>query len=147
MQFLGLVLADGVCKGVAELLVRERNSTVPVGWVAEDRRCRLQRRDRQWQHAAEGGGVDCDRHCREAASREHLGEQTSEGMPDYGGLVLQRPDDLGEVVGYLSNRLVCEDFRLGVGLLDGRGVIRPPGCQRRIAGLLEERGPAVPAAW
>jgi hypothetical protein len=65
VQLLGLVLADGVRGGVAELVVRERDSAVAIGRVAEDGRCRLQRRDGQRQPRPEGRGVDCHRGGRE----------------------------------------------------------------------------------
>ena len=62
------------------------------------------------------------------------------------GFLVELADHLGEVVGDLADGLVGEDLGVRVGLLDGLGIVGPAGRQRRVAGLLEDRGPAVPAA-
>jgi hypothetical protein len=49
------------------------------------------------------------------------------------------------VVGDLLDPLAGEHLRVGVGLLDRLGVVGPAGRQRGEAGLLEHRGPSVPA--
>src|SRR6266540_5175725 len=54
VQLFRLALAHGVGEREAELLVGERDRSVAIGRVAEDRRRRLERGDRQRQHAAEG---------------------------------------------------------------------------------------------
>ncbi len=50
------------------------------------------------------------------------------------------------MVGDLPDRLAGEDLRVGVGLLDRVGVVGPGQGDRRVARLLEVRGPPVPAA-
>ena len=62
------------------------------------------------------------------------------------GLLVELADDLVEVVGDLADGLVGEHLGVGVGLLDGLGVVRPARRERGVAGLLEERRPAIPAA-
>ena len=146
VELLGLVLADRVGEAEAELLVGQRDGAVAVGGVGEDRRRRLQRGDRQRQDAAEGRGIDGHRGGRQAAAGEDLGQQPAEGVPDDRRLALQPADHRGEVVGDLSDGLVGEDLGVGVGLLDRVGVVGPAGRERRVAGLLEDRRPAVPAA-
>jgi len=105
-----------------------------------------ERGDRQRQDAAEGRWVDGHRGRRQAAPSDDLREQAAERVPDHGGLLVQRTDHVGEVVGHLPDGLVGEDLGVGVGLLDGLGIVGPAGRQRRVAGLLEDRRPAVPAA-
>src|SRR6202171_1336664 len=67
-------------------------------------------------------------------------------MPDHCGLLLQPADQAGEMVGHLADGLLGEHPGVCPGLGDGRGVIGPTRCNRRVAGLLKNRGPAVPAA-
>ena len=62
------------------------------------------------------------------------------------GFLSSLRDDLVEVVGDLADGLVGEHLGVRVGLLDRLGVVGPAGRQRRVAGLLEDRRPAVPAA-
>jgi len=50
------------------------------------------------------------------------------------------------VVRDLPDRLVGEDLRVLIRLLDGAGVIGPRRGERHIAGILEDGGPPVPAA-
>lgn len=68
-------------------------------------------------------------------------------MPDHGRLFLQLANHLSVVVGHLSYGLVGEHLGVSVGLLDGLGVIGPSWRERRVAGLVENRGPTVPATW
>src|ERR1700682_1682507 len=56
-------------------------------------------------------------------------------------------DHLRVMVGHLSHRLMRKDLRVRGGFLDGFGVIGPSRRERRVAGLIEKRGPAVPAMW
>src|SRR5260370_38169546 len=67
-------------------------------------------------------------------------------MPDHGRLLLQLADDVSVMVGDLGNRLVRKDLGMRLRLLDGLRVIRPSRRQRRVTSLLENGGPAVPAA-
>ena len=67
-------------------------------------------------------------------------------MSDHGRLLLEPSDHAGVVLGNLSDRLVREDLGIRVGLLHGLGIVRPPGGHRCVARLVEDRGPAVPAA-
>jgi hypothetical protein len=67
-------------------------------------------------------------------------------MPDHDGLLAQPADHLGVVVGDLPDGLVREDLGMGVRLGDRLGIVGPAGRERRVAGLLEDGGPAVPAA-
>jgi hypothetical protein len=50
-----------------------------------------------------------------------------------------------DVISHLPDGLVSEDLRVLVGLFHGVGIIGPSGRQSGIAGLLEDRPPAVPA--
>src|SRR5437899_10702457 len=68
-------------------------------------------------------------------------------MPDHGRLSLQLADNVGVMVGHLCNRLMGEDLRMRLRLLDRRRIIRPSRRQGRVAGLREDGGPAVPTAW
>src|SRR5713101_2262744 len=146
VQLLRFVLADGIRESVAELVVSKGDGTIDVERVAEDGRPRLQRRERQRKHATEGPWVDRHRCCREAASGDDLNEKAPEGMPNDGRLVLQLADHLCVVIGDLSNRLVGENLGMSIRLFDGVWVIGPPRLDRRVAGLVENRGPSVPAA-
>jgi hypothetical protein len=67
-------------------------------------------------------------------------------VPDDGRLHRQAADDLVEVIRDLPDGLVRHDLGMRVRLADGFGVVGPPRRERRVAGLLERRGPAVPAA-
>jgi hypothetical protein len=67
-------------------------------------------------------------------------------VPDHGRLLLEPADHLGEVVGHLADRLAGEHLGVRPRLSDGFGIIRPPRRQCREAGLLEDGGPALPAA-
>jgi hypothetical protein len=66
-------------------------------------------------------------------------------VADDGRPLGQPADDRGDVVGDLADGLAREHLGMLPGLLDGVRVVRPPGGQRRVAGLLEQRRPAVPA--
>src|SRR5258705_136149 len=79
------------------------------------------------------------------ASGGDLGWQRAEGVSNDGRLLRQPADHAGEVVGHLADRLAREDLRVRVRLLHGLGIVGPAGRQGRVAGLLEERGPAIPA--
>ena len=76
VELLRFVLAHRVRERVPELLVGERYRAVVVRRVAQHGRRRLQRGDRQRQHAPERRGVDRDRRVGDAAAREDLREQT-----------------------------------------------------------------------
>ena len=93
-----------------------------------------------------GRRVDRHRDGGEPAPGDDLGQQPAEGVPDDGRLLLEPADDRVEVVGDLADGLVREDLGVGVGLLHRVGVVRPARRQRGVAGLLEQRRPAVPAA-
>ena len=53
---------------------------------------------------------------------------------------LSAADYVGEVVGDLADGLVGEDLGVGVGLLDGVGIVGPAGGDGGVAGLLEDFG-------
>src|ERR1700730_2442169 len=86
-------------------------------------------------------------HGRETPPGDDLPQETAERMSDHDRLCFQLPDDVGVVVGHLRNRLVCKDLWVSFRLLHRRRVIWPSWRQRRVAGLFEDGGPAVPAAW
>ena len=67
-------------------------------------------------------------------------------MADHDRLAVELADHLGVVVGHLADRLVREDLRVCVRLLDGVGIVGPAGQQRCVPRLLEHLGPALPAA-
>ena len=117
-----------------------------VGRVTDHRGRRLQGRDGQGQHAPERCGVDSHGCRRQAAPGEDLRQQPAEGVADDRRLLGQASDDLVEVVGDLPHRLVGEHLGMGLGLLDGGRVVRPAGRERDVAGLLEQRRPAIPTA-
>ena len=60
-------------------------------------------------------------------------------------LLVQGRDDLGRVIGDLLQGLVGEDLGFRPGDLDRFRIVRPVRRQRDVPGLLEQRGPAVPA--
>jgi hypothetical protein len=68
-------------------------------------------------------------------------------VADDGGLLVQRADHLGEVVGDLDHALAGEDLGVRSRLLDRLGVVGPARRQWRVSSLLEDRRPAIPAAW
>jgi hypothetical protein len=67
-------------------------------------------------------------------------------VPDHDRLLRQLADQAVVVIRHLRDRLVREHLRVLVGLLDGLGIVRPSGRKRRVAGLLEDRRPPIPAA-
>jgi hypothetical protein len=91
--------------------------------------------------------VDGHRDSSEPPSGQNLGQQPAEGVPDDRWLLGQLPDDLVEVIGYLLHCLVGEDLGMGIGFLDGLGIVRPARSEGGETCCLEDRGPSVPAAW
>src|SRR3954462_10320752 len=67
-------------------------------------------------------------------------------MAHHGGLLVELVDHLGGVVGNLLQRLLREDVGVGAGFLDRFRVIRPGGRYTRVAVLLKQTDPVVPAA-
>src|SRR5215217_5009655 len=67
-------------------------------------------------------------------------------MAHHGGPLVELADHLGGVVGNLLQGLPCEDLRVGAGFLDCFRVVRPRGRYTRVAVLLEQTDPVVPAA-
>ena len=117
------------------------------GGIAEHRRRRLQRRDRQRQHAAERRRVDRDRRRGQAAAGEDLGEQAAERVAD-------RPPASSSSLPMTSSKwsatwptvLCAKTSGWAFASSTVSGSSGQPGRQRRVAGLLEDRRPAVPAA-
>jgi len=68
-------------------------------------------------------------------------------VADYRRLLLQFPDDVGIVIGYLPNCLMSKDLGMSLRFFDGSRIIRPSGRERSVASLLENGGSAVPAGW
>ena len=93
------------------------------------------------------GRVDRDRRCREAASGNDLNQQASEGMADHRRLLLKLADRLDVVGRDLADALVREDLGMRLPLGHRLGIVGPPRLHGGVAGLLEDRGPAIPAAW
>ena len=62
------------------------------------------------------------------------------------GFLSRRLDDLGGVIGDLLQGLLGEDVRVRTGLFNRCRIVWPVRRQRRVAGLLEEVRPVVPAA-
>src|ERR1700694_295307 len=83
----------------------------------------------------------------EAASGDDLRDQSAKGVSDHGRLLLQLADHFRVMVGNLSDGLTGEYLRVLVGLVHRLGVIGPSRRERRVAGLLENRGPAIPTVW
>src|SRR5437879_13422655 len=100
--------------------------------------------ERTGQDTAEGCRIYGHRHRRTPTAGEDLGEQAPEGVSDDRRLLRELADHLLEVVGNLPHRLVGEDLGMRLGVLDGVGVVRPSGGERRVARLLEDLGPALP---
>ena len=67
-------------------------------------------------------------------------------MAHHGGPLVELADHLGGVVGNLLQGLPCEDLGVGAGFLDGFRIVRPGGRYTRVAVLLEQTDPVVPAA-
>ena len=67
-------------------------------------------------------------------------------MADDGWLLVELLDHAVEMVGDVLDRLAREHARVRLCLRDGLGIVWPARSERRVAGLLEERLPAVPAA-
>ena len=146
-ELLGLLLADRVGEGVAELVEREREwpdaccaGSPGPAWT--ERRAEIGRGGTPRNGAASTATVAAEspRPATIWASRP------AERVPDHRRLLVQRLDDRRVVVGHLSDRLVGEDFGVCLGLLDGLRVVGPPGSQRGVAGVGEDGGPPVPAA-
>ena len=146
VQLLRLGFADRVRKCKAELLVSERDRLVAVGRVAQSRRSSLQGRDRQGQHTPKRRRVDRDRGCRESAPGDDLREQPSERVADDRRLLLEPTHNRFDVVGHLAYRLAGEYVRMGLRVSNRLRVVRPTGRDRGVALVLEQGGPAVPAA-
>src|SRR5205823_12906067 len=83
---------------------------------------------------------------RQPPSGDDLRQQPAERVPDDGRLLVQLPDHIANMVCDLTDLLPGEDLWMGPRLPDGLRVVGPTGRHRREAGLLEKRGPAVPAA-
>jgi len=146
VELLGFHLAHGVGEREAELVMSERDRTAAVRRVPKYRPRGLQRGDRQWEDTPERRRVDRHRHRGQAPTSQDLRQEPAERVTDDDRLLRQPADDPVEVVRHLAHRLVREDPRVGVRLLDGFGIVRPAWRQRRVAGLLEDPGPAIPAA-
>jgi hypothetical protein len=67
-------------------------------------------------------------------------------MAHHGGPLVELADHLGGVVANLLQGLPCEDLGVGAGFLDRFRVVRPRGRYTRVAVLLEQTDPVVPAA-
>src|SRR3954453_2604689 len=67
-------------------------------------------------------------------------------MAHHGGPLVELADHLGGGVRNLLQGLPCEDLRVGAGFLDRFRVVRPRGRYTRVAVLLEQTDPVVPAA-
>ncbi len=143
---MSFALVYGVGEGEPELLVGKRDGAGVVEGVAQDRRRRLERRERQGEHAAERSGIDRDRHGGHALPSQPLRDEPAEGMADDGGLRLELADGVNVVICDLLDALVGEDLRVLFGLLDGVRVIRPAGRERGVALLFEQFAPIVPTA-
>jgi hypothetical protein len=67
-------------------------------------------------------------------------------VPHHDRFLLQGVDDLGCVIGDLLQCLLGNDLRFRAGHFNRFRIVGPVRRQRRVAGLLEEVGPVVPAA-
>ncbi|GHE91878.1 hypothetical protein GCM10017786_25560 [Amycolatopsis deserti] len=85
-----------------ELLRRQRDGLAQVERVAQDRRGRLERAQRQPQDAAHGGGIDRDARRAEAAGQQHLHDRAAVGVPH---------DDRRPVEGADGSVVVIDDLR------------------------------------
>src|SRR5687768_11748373 len=68
-------------------------------------------------------------------------------MAQHSGLLVEPADHLRGVVGNLLQGLLREDIGVSAGFLDRFGVVRPRWRHTRVAVVLEQTDPAVPAAW
>src|SRR2546421_1892634 len=112
IELLRLVLPDHIRKREPELVVGEWNSAAPVRGVLERRRRRAKRREWKGQDAAERRGVDRDRRHGNPAPCEDLRKQTAKRVSDDRRWLVEFADDILEVIGDLTNRLVREDLRV-----------------------------------
>src|SRR6185436_19213728 len=101
IQLLRLVLANRICKAIAELFVDERDSAVQVRWVAHGYTGHTQCRDRQREYPAEGSRTDRNRHRSKLAPRENHCQQPPEGVTDDHRFTFQLSNDRLLVVGDL----------------------------------------------
>src|SRR3954469_14852935 len=67
-------------------------------------------------------------------------------MAHHGRPLVELADHLGGVVGNLLQGLPCEDLGVGAGFLDRFWIVRPGGRYTRVAVLVEQTDPVVPAA-
>ena len=67
-------------------------------------------------------------------------------MAHHGGPLVELADHLGGMVGNLLQGLLREGLGVGAGFLDRFRVVRPGGRHTRVAVLLEQTDPVVPAA-
>jgi hypothetical protein len=67
-------------------------------------------------------------------------------VADHDRLSIELADHLREMVGDVADGLVGEGVGVCVRLGDGLRVVGPAGRERGVAGLVEHRRPAVPAA-
>src|SRR5207244_4873236 len=146
VQLARLRLVERVRPAVAELLERERDRPAQVRRVGEYGSRRLQRRDRQRQYALERRGVDGDRRGRYALTRDLLGDEAAERVPDNGRFGGQLGNGGEIVVGDLLDHLAGEHRRVAPGLRHRLRVVGPDRRERRVPGLLEECPPPVPSA-
>jgi hypothetical protein len=77
---------------------------------------------------------------------QDLDKKPSERVADDRGLLVELVDDRLLVGGDVTHTLAGEHLGVIVSVGDRGGVIQPPGRHRRVASVLEERGPPVPAA-
>ena len=90
--------------------------------------------------------VDGDGRSRQPAAGEDLHHQAAERVADEGGLGIEQPDHVGQVVGDVLDRLLGEDIGVGVRLGDGLRIVGPARGERAVAGCLEGLPPPIPAS-
>src|SRR5581483_3245137 len=88
---------EGVYERVGELLGCERDDAVPLGWVRERRRARLQRRERKDEDALRRRRAHRHPGAAESTVEQQLDEQTAVRVPDQYRRLLKLADQ-GRVV-------------------------------------------------
>src|SRR6266498_5089287 len=118
-------LVHGVGEGVTELLVSQRDSARVVEGVSQNRRGRLQRRERQREHTAKWSGIDCDGYGGHSFPCQPLRDHSAKRMTDDSGLDLELSDGVNVVIRHLRDVLVGKDLRVALCLLNRFWIIGP----------------------
>jgi hypothetical protein len=145
-ELVGLLLGERVGERVVELLLVERDRLVVAERVAQHRRDRADRRERQVEHALYRRGGDPDAGGAEPAVEQHLRERAAERVAHDDRRARQLADDPLVVVDDRVDLEAGDRRRVGVEGLDLTLHARPGGRDHLEALLALAVDPALPAA-